>query len=142
MKLKQIKKQLIVCISLFIVGHTLAQDKGVFKKAESNYYQQILKDVNAYEEQKTPEPEYSILAVDHSKNTYPKDPSAYKSVWFNIPVSQGNTSTCWCFSTMSFYESEVKRITGKEVRLSEMYVVYWEYVERAKYFVQNRVDME
>jgi bleomycin hydrolase len=142
MKLKQIKKQLLVCISLFLVSTTLAQDKGVFKKAESNYYQQILKDVNAYEEQKATEPENSILAVDHNKKTYPKDPSDYKSVWFNNPVSQGNTSTCWCFSTMSFYESEVKRITGKEVRLSEMYVVYWEYVERAKYFVQNRGEME
>ncbi len=142
MKNIYINTSFLLCLFLATFGHYSAQDKGVFKKAESNYYQQILKDVNAYEMQKLPDVPHSIMAVDHSKANYPKDPSAYKTVWFNKPVSQGNTSTCWCFSTMSFYESEVKRITGKEVRLSEMYIVYWEYVERAKYFVQNRGEME
>lgn len=132
----------LLLVLIFPADAIFGQDKGVFKKAESNYYQQILRDVNAFEEQKTTNAPHSIMAIDHSKASYPKDPAAYKSVWFNKPVSQGNTSTCWCFSTMSFYESEVKRITGKEVRLSEMYVVYWEYVERAKYFVQNRGEME
>ena len=26
--------------------------------------------------------------------------------WHNAPISQGNTGTCWCFSTTSFLESE------------------------------------
>ena len=31
----------------------------------------------------------------------------------NEPISQGNTGTC-CFSTTSFYESEIKRILKKQ----------------------------
>jgi bleomycin hydrolase len=36
------------------------------------------------------------------------------------------------------YETEVKRLQNKEVKLSEPYVVYWEYVEKARGFVQTR----
>jgi len=38
-------------------------------------------------------------------------------------ISQGNTGTCWSFSTSSFLESEITRLTGKQVDLSEMYTV-------------------
>jgi bleomycin hydrolase len=132
---------IFLCLLALVSIGGWAQDKGVFKPVPNNYYQQILRDVNAYEATQQPAAPNSILAIDHSKATYPKDPAAYKSVWHNKPISQGLTSTCWCFATLSFYESEVKRITGKEVKLSEMYVVYWEYVERAKYFVQTRGNM-
>ena len=39
------------------------------------------------------------------------------------PISQGNTGTCWCFSTTSFYESEIKRITGK-ISIYPNYILY------------------
>lgn len=45
--------------------------------------------------------------------------------------SQGNTGTCWSFSTSSFIESEVLRKTGKKVDLSEMFVVRKIYMEKA-----------
>jgi C1A family cysteine protease len=38
-------------------------------------------------------------------------------------ISQGNTGTCWSFSTSSFLESEIERLTGEKVDLSEMYTV-------------------
>jgi bleomycin hydrolase len=51
--------------------------------------------------------------------------------------SQGNTGTCWSFSTSSFIESEILRKTGKKVDVSEMYTVRnmyddkdWDYVMR------------
>lgn len=51
--------------------------------------------------------------------------------------SQGLTGTCWSFSTTSFLESEVFRITKKNIDLSEMYTVRniyedkaWDYVMR------------
>jgi len=72
---------------------------------------------------------------------YPTDIKDYQTYWHNPPVSQGMTGTCWCFATISFLESEVYRKTSKEIRLSEMYIVYWEYVERAKAFVENRGDV-
>lgn len=51
--------------------------------------------------------------------------------------SQGRTGTCWSFSTSSFLESEIYRISGKTIDVSEMYNVRstysrktWNYVMR------------
>lgn len=46
-------------------------------------------------------------------------------------ISQGKTGTCWSFSTTSFLESEVKRMTGKDVDLSELYNVRFTYPVKA-----------
>jgi bleomycin hydrolase len=51
-------------------------------------------------------------------------------------VSQGRTGTCWSFATVSFLESEIERIHGEDVDLSEMHTVYWGYVEKARRFVR------
>jgi len=37
---------------------------------------------------------------------------------------------CWCFSTTSFLESEIYRLTQRKIKLSELHTVYWEYVEK------------
>jgi bleomycin hydrolase len=68
----------------------------------------------------------------------PKSKDEFKSYWYNDPVSQGRTGTCWCFSTTSYFESEVYRLEQKKVKLSEMYTVYWEYIEKAKRFIKER----
>lgn len=52
--------------------------------------------------------------------------------------SQGNTGTCWSFSTSSFIESEVKRITGKDIDLSEMYTVRNTYPDKAWNYVMRQ----
>lgn len=46
-------------------------------------------------------------------------------------VSQDQTGTCWSYSTSSFLESEIIRLTGKEVKLSEMYTVRNTYPAKA-----------
>ena len=53
-------------------------------------------------------------------------------------ISQGKTGTCWSFSTVSFLESEVKRITGKKVDLSEMYNVRFTYPVKAYNYVYRQ----
>ncbi len=68
----------------------------------------------------------------------PTSKDEFTSYWYNDPVSQGRTGTCWCFSTTSYFESEVFRLNQKKVKLSEMYTVYWEYVEKAKRFIKER----
>lgn len=45
--------------------------------------------------------------------------------------SQGRTGTCWSFATASFIEAEVKRISGKNIALSEMYTVRNTYPKKA-----------
>lgn len=68
----------------------------------------------------------------------PESIDEFNYQWHNEPVSQGWTGTCWSYSATSFLESEIKRIHDKEIKLSEMYTVYWEYVEKARRFVKER----
>ena len=52
--------------------------------------------------------------------------------------SQGRTGTCWSFSTTSFLESEIIRLTGKQIDLSEMYTVRNTYSEKAKNYLYRQ----
>jgi len=52
--------------------------------------------------------------------------------------SQGNTGTCWSFSTSSFIESEIFRLTGKQVDISEMYTVRNTYDDKAWNYVMRQ----
>ena len=58
------------------------------------------------------------------------------SVGITPVKDQNRSSTCWAFSTLGFLESEVLRIKGKEVDLSEMYVVSKTMMDRATYCVR------
>ena len=53
-------------------------------------------------------------------------------------ISQGNTGTCWSFSSTSFLESEIMRITGKKIDLSEMYNVRHTYPKKAWNYVMRQ----
>jgi len=50
--------------------------------------------------------------------------------------NQYRSGTCWCFSGLSFIESEVLRQTGIETDLSEMFVVSHAYHDRAVKYVR------
>lgn len=50
-------------------------------------------------------------------------------------LSQGQTGTCWSFSTASFLESEIIRKTGKHIDLSEMYNVRHVYPKKAENYI-------
>lgn len=76
--------------------------------------------------------------MDASSVKHPGAPETFTQAWCNTPVSQGNTGTCWCFSTNSFFEAEIFKLSEKKVNLSEAYIVYWEYVEKAREFVKTR----
>ncbi len=52
--------------------------------------------------------------------------------------NQYRSGTCWCYSALSFIESEILRTKGQEVDLSEMFVVGKSYHDRAVKYV--RVD--
>ncbi len=49
--------------------------------------------------------------------------------------NQEKTGTCWSFATSSFLESEIIKKTGKDLNLSEMYVVRKIYGEKAQNYV-------
>jgi bleomycin hydrolase len=54
------------------------------------------------------------------------------------PVEQGKTGNCWCYAATSLLESELRRQGKAEVKLSEMFTVYWEYVEKARRFIREK----
>lgn len=140
------KKLLTNLLSLLAAASAFSQntdhDKIFFKESQPGYFQNtIMKDINESPVNAKPKEVTKSVKVDVTGKDFPTDPEQYKKIWHNKPISQGNTGTCWCFSTTSFFESEVYRITGQQVKLSEIYTVYWEYVERAKYFVAHRGDM-
>jgi len=114
-------------------GKVITEEKG-----KGFYYESILKDVTAVEEKQAEKEPYKRFVMDQSGMDLPNNPSLYKSVWSNATESQGNTSTCWSFSTTSFYESEVLRQHGKKVEISEIYFVYCEYIEKARRFIEKR----
>lgn len=53
-------------------------------------------------------------------------------------ISQGSTGTCWSFSASSFFESEIMRLTGKQIDLSEMYSVRHTYSNKAWNYVMRQ----
>jgi len=50
--------------------------------------------------------------------------------------NQYRSGTCWCFSALSFIESEILRTKGIETDLSEMFVVSKSYRDRAVKYVR------
>ena len=55
----------------------------------------------------------------------------------HTPVKDQNKSgTCWCYSTNSFFENEILRLTGKEVHLSEGFVVNHCYYDKAIKYIR------
>ena len=78
------------------------------------------------------------LRFDVESTKAPDSLGAFTSVFHFPPVAQYRTGTCWAFSSTSFIESEVFRQTGRKIKLSEMHTVYYEYLAKARRFVQER----
>ena len=113
-----------------------AQDKGQFESYSNNFYGKIVDESKEYD--KGEKEEYKSFKMNFDGKQIPQSLDEFTIVEAENPISQGNTGTCWCFSTTSFYESEIHRITGKEINLSELYPVYFEYIEKARGFINTR----
>lgn len=141
------KKLFVLFIGLILTFSLFSQDQGkkdqlIYRDAKNGFYQDsILKGISVFNASEEESDVKNYLSVDFSGKDFPIDPKLYKQAWHNDPVSQGRTGTCWSFASTSFIESEVYRNTGQKVKLSEMFIVYCEYIERAKYFVTHRGDM-
>ena len=139
--MKTFKNLTIILLAIILFtnqsySQTKTTDKGKFVVKKNEFYSKILKGIKKFEI--APKEAKKKFTMDFSKYNLPKSVDEFTKYWFNPPISQGNTGTCWAFSTTSFFESEIYRLTKKKVKLSEIFTAYWEYVEKAKYFVETR----
>ncbi|NVN96317.1 MAG: peptidase C1 [Bacteroidetes bacterium] len=144
-------KKNILFLTLILIASSIAvfaqktekKDKAIYTDKKAGYYQNVLLKTIESEDQKNTaiKETEKVFSMDFTGNIYPTDTSKYTKFWHNNPLNQGLTGTCWCFAGTSFVESEAERTTKRKIKLSEMFTVYWEYVERAKYFVEKRGNM-
>jgi bleomycin hydrolase len=125
---------------LTVTTGAFAQDRrdaaNYIEAPKNEFFEKIQKDNESYFAPK--KEAKKRMFMDYSGVDVPKSMNEFKIVTADKPVSQGMTGTCWCFSTTSFYESEAARKGHPGIQLSEMYTVYWEYVEKAKEYVRTR----
>ena len=138
--MKKISKNLFLAatliVSSYVIAQTNKQDKAIFKASSNPFYEEIKKSNEAFYAEKKSQP--LRFSMDYTGIDIPRSKDEFKTIWAGDAVSQGQTGTCWCFSTTSFYESEIYRLTKQQIRLSELYIVYWQYVEKAREFVNTR----
>lgn len=126
---------ILYLFSFNIFAQDVKKDVGKFKTYENEFWQKIKKSADEYNEKKKEPGE--IFKMDFSGYDLPTAVDQFTQQWYNPPISQGWTGTCWCFSTTSYLESEIYRVTNQKLKLSEMFTVYWEYVEKAKRYVNE-----
>lgn len=127
------KKNILIFAVLLFAQAMYAQQKDAAQYINYNnpFYSQILKTLGG-----GPYKGYRTLKAVPSR-ALPQSHNEFTTVWCEAPVSQGRTGTCWSFSTSSFYESEIFRKTKKEIKLSELYIVYWEYLAKAEEYIKT-----
>jgi bleomycin hydrolase len=126
----------IIVLLLLTTSNLIAQDKGNFEDYYNPFYSTILNESNKYNQLNNEEKK--SFKMDFDNKEIPRSLDEFNIVASENPISQGNTGTCWCFSTTSFYESEIQRITGETHNLSELYPVYFEYIEKARGYITSR----
>jgi bleomycin hydrolase len=125
---------MVVC-STVLFGQE-RRDRAVLQESRNEFLDTLRAGSEAF---RTPEEETKkVLRMDFGDLKPPSSPKEFRTQWHTPPISQGISGMCWCYCTTSFFETEIYRLTGREVKLSEPYTVYWEYVEKARGFVRTR----
>ncbi len=139
-------KNIVVLVLFISVGCSLAfaqepkKDKGIVVEPKSEFWDSIKTEIARFD--KKEQPKRSVFQMDFSSVDAPASVAEFKQYWHNKPVSQANSGMCWCFSATSYFESEIYRQTKREIKLSELYTVYWEYVEKAARYINERGNSE
>jgi len=114
--MKNICVILIIC-SFFTVSFAqkITKDKGIFIDPKSEYWDRIKKDIDNFN--KPEKKKKQVFKVDFSGMDIPQTAAEFTQVWHNTPANQGQTGTCWSWSSTSFFESEIYRIHKLKIKL-------------------------
>ena len=93
---------------------------------------------------------FAVLAISAQAQDEKKDSADSKKPVFTtikeLPITsikdQNRSGTCWAYSTLSFFESEILKKTGKTYDLCEMFVANKDYLERAVLTVRMHGDSQ
>ena len=86
----------------------------------------------------------AIVAQAQEKKTENKNKPVFTVVKENTITSikdQNRSGTCWAYSTLSFFESEILKKSGKTYDLCEMFVANKNYMDRATMTVRMHGDV-
>jgi len=147
------RKLSIILLVTFIAGMALAADPVYRPKNEYPVLDQIKEARDAWQaardsvretvdqryenEAEAKDEARQELRVDWSKVKSPDNPDQFEQIWHTPPTPQFYTGSCWAFCSVSYMETEARRLSGHEVKLSEMWVVYWEYVEKCRAYLDS-----
>jgi bleomycin hydrolase len=123
-----------------LLSQGVRKDRAVFDTTRNEFLEKIMSESRAFERKEAPPGR--ALKMDFTGIGAPASADEFTKYWHNPPVSQGLSGMCWCFSATSYFESEIYRLTKRSIKLSELYTVYWEYVEKAARFVRERGNSE
>lgn len=86
----------------------------------------------------------STFAQDDLKSAVPKGYVFTNTIELDAtPIeNQYRSSTCWSFSALSFFESELIRMDRGTYDFSEMFIVHHNYADKAKKYVRMHGNLE
>lgn len=151
------KKTIVLLISLFI-GFTVllsAQQKNKVKyttRKGDKVFGEILEKQAKVQEKKDEETgkirqrqakeageeDQRMILSDSTGLFPPKSPEEFKQYFYFPPQAQDFTNTCWTFAATSYLESEIFRLTGKKIKLSEMWAVYFGLIDKCRRYIDER----
>jgi len=112
------------------------RDKAVLVEKKDEFMDQLKERAGKRDEKK--EEKEREIKMDFSGVDVPASTQDFTQAWHQPTLSQDLTGSCWAFSSVSFFECEIYRLSQRKVKLSEMYTVYWECVEKALQYVRER----
>jgi bleomycin hydrolase len=138
--MKRIGTVLPVFLALFLTVALSACAPGRKTEPASKDAAAPASDEAVYVTEQSPGGEHRRLTMDVSKVSRPRGLDEFATLPHLPPIQQYKTGMCWCFGTVSLLEAELKRLARPEVKLSEEFTVYWEYVEKARRFIREKSD--
>lgn len=152
----------LMMATLLVAGVALADDTRDKGRYEPRFRDPVIEELRQREEQRVEQADEATAKIRKQQKqrkererkeekslvaslpaaAVPAGPKAFKQLPHLKPAAQYMTGTCWSFSTTSLLESEVQRTRGKKIKLSEMFTVYHEYLEKLARYVRERGDSE